>query len=58
MRAIILIIALYNLIFIPICFGFRVKFEGVYMLMEILTILFYLIDICLRWSTLNTLSML
>ena len=45
--------SIYNIVFIPLSFAFRVKFEGVFLAFEVLTIFFYLIDICLRWNKLN-----
>ena len=49
----ITLVSIYNLIFIPLSFAFRIKFEGVFLTLEVLTIFFYLVDICLRWSKLN-----
>lgn len=38
----------YNLIFLPLQFAFRIKFEKVWLALEILTILSLLLDICFR----------
>lgn len=45
--------SVYNIIFIPLSFAFRVPIEGVYLTLEVLTVFFYMVDICLRWSKLN-----
>ena len=54
-RGLVFGVCLYNILFIPICLGYRVKFEGVHLVMEIVTIISYLIDTCIRWSTLSSL---
>ena len=43
----------YNMIFIPLSFAFRIPIEGFYLTLEVLTVFFYMVDICLRWSKLN-----
>lgn len=42
------LVAIYNLVFIPIQFAFNLKFKPVYLVMEAITILIYLIDISIR----------
>jgi hypothetical protein len=51
MRIAIFIIILYNLIFIPLRFGFSLPFEGKFLFMEILTIFFYMVDLCLHFAS-------
>jgi hypothetical protein len=41
----------YNLIFIPLQFGYRIKFVGFIMALEILTILMYSLEVGLRIYT-------
>lgn len=48
MRWSILILVSYNVVFIPIQFGYRIKFDGFVLAMEILTIIFYILDIKFR----------
>lgn len=48
MRWSILLIANYNNFFIPIQYAYRIKFDGFVLLMEILTIIFYSLDIWFR----------
>ena len=50
----ITVTSIYNIIFIPLSFAFRIPFEGVYLSFEVATVFFYLVDICLRWSKLNS----
>ena len=52
-RLCITLASVYNIVFIPLSFAFRIAFEGIYLAFEVLTVFFYLIDICLRWSKLN-----
>ena len=54
----VLTAATYNIVFVPLSFGFRIKFQGVFMVLEILTVFFYVVDICMRWSKLNHLKTL
>ena len=39
---------LYNLVFIPLQFGYRIPFNGIYLLLEVFTILLYGADIYFR----------
>ena len=48
----------YNIVFVPLSFGYRIRYHGVYMAFEVLTIFLYFVDICMRWSRLSHLSML
>ena len=52
-RLCITLASVYNIVFIPLSFAFRIPFEGVCLALEVFTVFFYLIDICLRWSKLN-----
>ena len=44
-KVVLFIIVLYNLVFIPLQMGFLIEFRGVYLFMEILTLLTYFTDI-------------
>ena len=55
MKAAILTIVIYNLIFIPLQFGYRIKFRGIYLVMEILTMFLYIFDIIYRSKNLKEL---
>ena len=46
-----MLLVFYNLIFIPLQFGYRIKFEGFIMALEILTILMYSMEVGLRIYT-------
>lgn len=48
MRWSILILVIYNIIFIPLQFGYRVEFDGLLLTMELLTIVLYGFDIKFR----------
>ena len=48
----IISMSIYNLIFIPIQFGYRIKFEGIYLLLEAFTIVIYIADIFYRTKNL------
>lgn len=43
---IMMIISIYNIVFIPLQFAFRIKFKGVFLAMELVTLWLYLIDLC------------
>ena len=58
MSILVLAVSLYNIVFVPLSFGFRIKFQGIFMVLEVLTVFFYVVDICMRWSKLNHLKML
>lgn len=42
------LLSFYNLVFIPLQFAYRIEFKGAYLAMEILTILFLLLDVAFR----------
>jgi len=44
------LLSFYNLAFIPLQFAFRIEFNGVYLALEILTILALICDIVFRIS--------
>lgn len=46
-----MLLAFYNLAFIPLQFGFRIPFKGAFLALEIVTILMYLSEIVLRVFT-------
>lgn len=48
----------YNMIFIPLQFGFRIPFKGLILALEIITILLYLTEIGLRVHTIMRLKKL
>jgi hypothetical protein len=56
MRSSILFIAIYNIIFIPIQFGYRIKFDGLFLMMEIFTIILYGFDVKFRLTNLRLLE--
>ena len=58
MRLVILLLSGYNLMFVPLQMAFRIKYTGLLITLEVLTIFFYLLDICLRMSTINHLKAL
>ena len=39
------ILVTYNIIFIPLQMGFMIQFEGIFIFMEIMTILTYILDL-------------
>lgn len=43
-HVLLFIVSLYNVLFIPLQMGFQMKFEGIYLFMEIFTILLYITD--------------
>ena len=51
-------LAFYNLYFIPLQFGYRIPFKGGVLALEVLTIIFYLLEIALRLFTLTRLRKL
>ena len=54
MRVILLInmaLVFYNMIFIPLQFAYRIEFKGVFLALEIITIVMYLTEIGLRIYT-------
>jgi hypothetical protein len=55
MKAAILVIVIYNLIFIPLQFGYRIQFKGIYLIMEVFTMVMYAFDIFYRVKNLNEL---
>ena len=56
MRVVMAILSFYNIVFIPLQFGFRIKMQGIYLVMEMFTILFYLLDAGLRLVTIGRLK--
>jgi len=55
-RFFITLASLWNVVFIPLSFAFRVPFEGVILAFEVLTVFFYLIDLGLLWSKFNRMN--
>ncbi len=54
MRMILLInmaLVFYNMIFIPLQFAYRIEFKGIFLALEIITIVMYLTEIGLRIYT-------
>ena len=54
MRVILLInmaLVFYNMIFIPLQFAYRIEFKGIFLALEIITIVMYLTEIGLRIYT-------
>jgi len=52
----ILLIVIYNIIFIPLQFAYRIEFTGIFAFLETVTILLYLLDIffrCRNWRLLR-----
>lgn len=53
----ILLISVYNMIFIPLQFGYRIPFRGKYLVLELVTILLYGMDIFFRLRHIKLLYM-
>jgi len=53
----ILIVSIYNLIFTPLQFAYRIGFKGPYFIMEVCTVVLYVFDIYYRKRNLNYLKM-
>ena len=51
-----LVIVMYNIIFIPLQFGYRIPFHGVYLVLEVFTVVLYLLDIFYRVKNLRMLE--
>jgi hypothetical protein len=51
-----LVIVMYNIIFIPLQFGYRIPFHGVYLVLEVSTVILYLLDIFYRVKNLRMLE--
>lgn len=47
----ILLVITWNIWFIPLQFSYKIPFEGIFLVMEIITILVYLIDIGFYYHT-------
>lgn len=47
---------MYNIIFIPLQFGYRIPFHGVYLVLEVFTVILYLLDIFYRVKNLGMLK--
>ena len=47
---------MYNIIFIPLQFGYRIPFHGVYLVLEVFTVILYLLDIFYRVKNLRMLE--
>ena len=45
LKGLVIILIVYNIVFIPLQFAFDIRFDGKYLIMEMLTLLFYSIDI-------------
>jgi hypothetical protein len=43
-----MLLVFYNLIYIPLQFAYRIEFKGVFLALEIITIVMYLLEIALR----------
>jgi len=56
MRWSILFMAIYNIAFIPLQFGYRIKFDGIFLVMELFTIILYGFDIKFRLQNLKLLQ--
>jgi hypothetical protein len=48
---VILIVIVWNVLFIPLQFAYKLSFEGIYLAFEIITILVYLLDIAFCYHT-------
>jgi len=51
----ILFAVVYNIIFIPLQFGYRIDFEGFYLIFEVFTVILYCCDIYFRLRNLRML---
>ena len=47
-KRVLQLFVVYNLVFIPLQFAFNIKFKPIYLVMEVLTILVYLMEIAIR----------
>ena len=56
MRWSILLVSIYNILFIPLQFGYRIKFDGLFLVMELFTIILYCFDIKFRMQNLKLLQ--
>ena len=54
----VLFISIYNSLFIPFQFAFRTQFKGIYLAIEVLTIILYAADIIFRVGNLRMMSKL
>ena len=52
----ILLVSIYNILFIPLQFGYRINFEGPFLMMELFTIILYCFDIKFRMQNLKLLQ--
>jgi len=50
-EGVVLLLTLWNLFFIPLQFAYKLKFEGVFLAFEILTIMAYLMDLAFYYHT-------
>lgn len=56
MKVLVLIIIIYNIIFIPLQMAFRIKYTSILVVMEVLTVLIYGLDIYFRVKNLRALN--
>lgn len=53
---VILLLTLWNFLFIPLQFAYKLEFKGVFLAFEIITIVAYLLDLAFYYHTISWLS--
>ena len=56
MRAVLTTLSFYNLVFVPLQFAFRIEYNNLILVLEIITIFFYVLDSYVRYKTLKNIN--
>lgn len=56
MRAVLTTLSFYNLVFVPLQFAFRIEYSQGILVLEIITIFFYVLDAYVRYKTLKNIN--
>lgn len=56
MRAVLTTLSFYNLVFVPLQFAFRIEYNNLILVLEIITIFFYVLDAYVRYKTLKNIN--
>lgn len=56
MKNSVLLVSLYNIIFIPLQFAYRIDFEGILLILEVFTVIIYCFDVFYRVKSLRILN--
>ncbi len=56
MRAVLTTLSFYNLVFVPLQFAFRIEYNKGILVLEIITIFFYVLDAYVRYKTLKNIN--